>query len=229
MTKKHLKRLNAPKTWDIERKKNKYIRRPNPGAHCFNNGLPLSVVLRDILGVANTEREIRNVLNKSEIFIDCLRRKDPKFIVGLMDIVSIPSLNENFRVIFNSKGKIDAIKIDDRESKLKICKINGKKMHKKGLQINLLDGRNIIIDKKDCKVGDSVLIELPSQNIKEIIKIDRGALAILIGGKNIGTITHIEEIKEDVIKCRTKDTVFETAKKYAFVVGKEKPLIKISE
>lgn len=228
MTKKHLKRLNIPKTWNIKKKGIKYIKRPYPGPHSFNYGMALSVFLRDVLNLANTNREAKHILNNNEVLVDGIRRKDDKFIVGFMDTISIPSTKEYFRVIFDKKGKLIYIKINEKESKLKICKIKGKRMHK-GLQINLSDGRNILTDKKDCKVGDSVLIEFPKQNIKDIIKLDRGSLVFLIGGKHIGSIVNVIEIKDNIMKCKTKDSEFETSKRYAFAIGKEKPLIKVEE
>ena len=146
-----------------------------------------------------------------------------------MDSIAIPSVKAYFRVIFNKKGKIDTIKIDEKESKMKICKINGKIMHKKGLQLNLSDGRNVLADKKECKVGDSVLIEIPKQGIKEIIKFDVGSLVILMGGKNIGKVVVVQEIKDKVMKCKDNDIIFETLKEYAFALGKDKSLVKIEE
>jgi len=228
MSKKHLKRLNTPKTWDIKKKGLKYIKRPSPGAHSFKNGISLSIFLRDILKLAKTNKEVKNILNSNDVIIDGVKRKSEKFIVGFMDIVSIPSIKENFRIVFNKKGKLSFIKINEDESKLKISKIIGKKMHK-GLQINLLDGRNILTDKKECKVGDSVLIEIPKQTIKETIKLEVGSLILLIGGKHIGNTAKIEEIKNNMMKCKNKDITFETSKKYAFVIGRDKPIIKIEE
>ncbi len=228
MTKKHLKRLNIPKTWAVKKKGIKYIKRPLPGPHSFDYGMALSVFLRDVLKIANTNKEAKYIMNNNEVLIDGIRRRDDKFVVGFMDTISIPSTKEYFRVVFNKKGKLDYIKIDEKESKLKICKIKGKRMYK-GLQINLSDGRNILTDKKDCKVGDSVLIEFPKQNIKDVIKLDRGSLVFLIGGKHTGKIANVVEIKDSVMKCSTKEGDFETLKKYAFAIGKEKPLIKVEE
>ena len=229
MSKKHLKRINMPKTWDIQRKSITYIKRPLPGSHGFNYGLALSVVLKDMLKIAKTTKEVKSILNNHDLLVDGIKRKEPKFIAGFLDVVSIPSTKENFRIIFNKKGKLDFIKIDEKESKIKLCKVNGKRMHKKGLQVNLSDGRNILTDKKDIKVGDSVLIGFPKQEIKNILKLEKGALVILISGKHLGTIAKIEEIKDSIMKCKNKDSEFETSKKYAFVIGKDKPLIKVEE
>lgn len=229
MSKKHLKRINAPKTWNIRKKENVFIKRPNPGAHGFKDGMPLSVFLRDILNIAKTNKEIKNILNKNDVLVDSVRRKDPKFIVGFMDSITIPLLKESFRVILNDKGKLDVIKIDDNESKLKICRLNGKTMYSNKIQLNLSDARNILSDKKDLAVGDSVLIDVPGQNIKDALKLDKGSLVILIGGKNIGCIATVEEIKDKIIRCKSGESVFETSKKYAFVVGKNKPVIKVEQ
>jgi len=227
MSKKHLKRINAPKTWNINKKINKYIRRPNPGAHKFEEGMPLSILIKDVLNLAKTHKEVKNILNKNDILVDGIKRREPKFIVGFMDVITVPLLKENFRVIINNKGKLDVIKIDDSEAKLKICRLNGKTMYSKKVQLNLSDGRNILSDKKDMNVGDSILISLPNQEIKDVLKLDRGSLVILMGGKNIGNIASVEEIKDQIMRCRKDEVVFETSKKYAFVVGKDKSIIKV--
>ena len=229
MSKKHLKRLNVPKTWDIKKKEIKYIKRPNPGAHSFNNGMALSTFLKEVMKIAKTEREVRNILTKSELIVDGKRRKDPKHVVGFLDVISIPLTKDIFRVILNKKGKLDYTKIDDKESKLKICKVIGKRSTKKGLQINLSDGKNIFSDKKDIKVGDSILIDFEKKEIKERLELKKDSLVILNKGKHIGKIVNVQEIKDNQMKCKGKDEVFETSKKYAFVVGKDKPLIKIEK
>ena len=227
MSKKHLKRLNTPTTWNIKRKENKYIKRPYPGAHSFNDGMPLSIFLKDLLNFAKTNKEVKNILNKQEVLIDGIKRKDSKFIVGLMDVISLPYLKENFRVILNKKGKLDIIKINESESKLKICKIIGKSVCEGKLQINLFDGRNILAEKKDCKVGDSVLVELPELKIKEIIKLENGSMVLIVDGKKSGKIAVIEDIKDNIMKCRDDEGSFETSKAYAFAIGTDKSLIKI--
>jgi small subunit ribosomal protein S4e len=227
MSKKHLKRLNTPRTWDILKKNYKYIKRPLPGSHCLEEGMPLALFLRDILGLVKTGKEVKNVLNNQEILIDGIRRKEPKFIVGLMDIISILSLKENYRVILDSRGLLNAIKIDDSESKVKLCKVKGKTMYHGKVQLNLSDGRNIFDSSKNYSIGGCVLIEVPSQKIKEFLPLERNCKVLIIGGKKSGKIALVDDIKDDIMKCRTDDGEFETSKRYAFVVGKEKPSIKI--
>ena len=59
MGKDHLKRLAAPKTWGITRKNTKFITKPVPGPHGMQAGMPLSVLIKEILNYAGTTREVK--------------------------------------------------------------------------------------------------------------------------------------------------------------------------
>lgn len=224
---KHISRLAMPKTWQTEKKGMKWITRPLPGPHPIKLGLPLNIVFRDILKYSKTNREVKNILNNQEIFVDGVRRKDPRFIIGLMDTLSIPKIENYFRVLLNKKNKLTLFPIKVAESAIKPCKIIGKKSLKKKIQLNLYDGKNILVEKTDYKVGDTLLIELPSQKIKDHFPLKKGAQIYLTGGKHTGEVGIIEDISVDKIKYKRDKSVFETAKDYAFVIGKEKPIITI--
>jgi len=225
---KHLSRLAMPKTWKIKRKGIKYVTRPLPGAHSFKQGLPLSVLLRDVLKLARTTKEAKNILHNQEVLIDGTRVKENKHIVGFMDIITVPKIKKSFRIIFSKKGKLVALEIKPDEAKFKPCKLVGKKIVRKGkMQLNLYDGKNILADKKEAKVGDTIVLEIPSKKVKDVLKLEKGSTVYLTGGKHIGEIGIVDNIKEDVlIYKRDKDT-YETSKRYAFVIGKDKPIIKI--
>jgi len=51
----------------------------------------------------------------------------------------------------------------------------------------------------------------------------------LIGGTHIGENGIIKDIKGKKLVYKRNKEEFETLKKYAFVIGKEKPVIKLSE
>jgi len=228
--KKHLSRLAMPNSWKTKRKGKKWITRPLPGQHSLELGIPLNLLIRDILSYTKTTKETRYILNNQKVLVDQKRRKDHRFIVGLMDVVSIPKIKENFRLLLDKKGKIIAFSIEDKESKIKPCKVKGKTMLKKEkLQLNLFDGKNIISKQKDINVGDTVLIELPSQKIKDSFKFEEGATIYLTGGKHVGETGTIEKIKDNLITYKRDKNKFETLKKYAFVIGKKKSSIKLPE
>src|SRR3989338_5218463 len=121
MVKNHLKRIAAPRTWKIKRKKTVFVTKPNPGPHSLEYGLHLRLVLNELLNVAKNKKEVNVILNNKNILVDQTIRKDQRFSVGLFDVLSILGINENYRFIFNKKGKLEFIKIKDIESKIKPC------------------------------------------------------------------------------------------------------------
>ena len=216
-------------SWDIKKKNNKFITRPMPGAHSFELGMPLNLIIRDLLKYAKTNREVKKILNNKEVLVDCKIRKDCKFITGFMDTISIPKLKEHYRIILNKKGKLFLLPITEQEAKVKVCKIIGKKLVKGKTQLNLYDSRNVLVDKDDYKVGDSVIIELPGQKIKEHLKLEKGASVFIMGGKKIGIIWTVEDIAGRKIICKQNNTMFEVPFDYIFVVGRNKPSIKLEK
>ena len=228
MGRNHIKRLAAPKTWQIRRKGMNFITKPAPGPHSIDTGMPLSILLKEVLNYANTTKEVKKILNTNEIKIDGKARKDFRFPVGIFDIIEFTNINECFRVVLNRKGKIDLLKINKEESLLKPCKIIGKTIVRGKMQLNLFDGKNILADKNLYKVGDTLLLSLPGQKISKHLKLDKKSAIFLTGGKHIGEIGNVEDIVENkVIYKNNKGDLIETSKKYAFVIGDSKPLIKL--
>lgn len=227
---KHLKRYFAPRAWKIKRKGIKYITKPSPGTHKINMSLPLNVILRDILGYAGSNREVKYILEKKDVTVDGVRRKDFRFPVGLFDVLSLNDINEHFRVILDKKGKIDLIKIGKEESAVKLCKIIGKSVIKGKIQLNLYDGTNIVAQDGSYKVGDVILlVKGKKKEIKEKVSLDKGVLIYLVGGKHTGHTGTVQDIIGNRILYKTEsgDTV-ETLKDYAFPIGKDKPLISLT-
>ncbi len=226
--KNHLKRPIAPKTWNLLRKTDKFVARPHPGAHSFEHGVPLIVLFRDMINTVHNAKEAKYMLTKYSVMVDGRKRKDVKHIIGLMDTVSLPDMKQNFRIILNHEGKLDTVAIDEKESKVKACKITGKKMNGKKIQLTTHDGRTILVDSRDYNTGDTIIIELPSQKVTEHFKLEPKMTVYLVGGKHAGSIGHIENVEKNKLSYKSKDGhVFETLKEYAFVIGKAKPAITI--
>ena len=139
----HLKRISAPKTWSINRKQYTYTIKPSPGPHSAKYSLPLGIILRDVLKYTQTLREAKKLLNNKTVLVDGKRKKDHRLALGLFDVLSFPDLKENWRVIYDLKGRIILNKIKAEESKLKPCKIINKTRLSKNIQLNLHDGKNI--------------------------------------------------------------------------------------
>ncbi|AJF62545.1 MAG: 30S ribosomal protein S4e [archaeon GW2011_AR20] len=228
MAKRHLFALNAPVNWPIKRKEQKWVIRPSPGPHPLKRCLPLNLLFTGILDYARTSREVRKILHDGEIFVDGRSVKNQKFPVGVMDHIGIKSKNENFRLFINSKNKYILKPISKDESKLKLCKIINKKTLKKGTtQLNLYDGKNVIVDKDSYKTGDTVVIDLENNKIVSHLKLEKGVYVYLMGGKYIGNVGRVEKITERKnlqpakISINSDNKNIETLKEYAFVINQD--------
>ena len=100
---RHLKRLAAPKIWQIRRKKFKFITSPVSGPHSAETGMSLGTLLKETLNYANTNREVKKILNTSQVKIDGKIRKDFRFPVGVFDTIEFSNINEHFRVVISKK------------------------------------------------------------------------------------------------------------------------------
>lgn len=226
----HLKRLRAPLTWKTERKTKKWAVAPSPGPHPAERSIPLAIVIRDYLKLAGTAREAKKIISSRDVLVDGKARIDHKFPCGLMDIVSFPKIEEHYRVLIDSRGILRLVKITEEEAKWKLSRIENKTVIKKGkMQLNMHDGRNIIVEEDDYKTGDVLKISIPEQEIIEKIPMKKGYVALIIGGTHAGEISEIEEImitmspSPNIVKLKE----FSTIKQYVFSVGKDKPMIEL--
>jgi small subunit ribosomal protein S4e len=218
-----IKRIAAPKWWPIEKKTKKFVIKPR-GPYLKDLSLPLLVLIRDVLKIAENEREASKIIKKGEILIDGRKRKDPKFGVGLFNTIEIPSMKKAYRAV-PKKGLI-FIEISEKEAKLKICKIINKKSLKgKKNQINLNDGRNILTN-ENYSTQDSLLIEVPEQKIIDHIKFAENSTCVIFKGKNAGKIGKIKTIEKDRVLIGDEKTI-EVPKNFVIMVGREGPLIKL--
>jgi small subunit ribosomal protein S4e len=225
--KKHLKSLNVPVSWVIGKKENTFVTKPNPGK-AYDLSMPLSLVFKNLLKYCKTMKEIKTLLRDKEIIVDGKRRKEPKYSLGVMDVLSIPVTHEKYRMMLNISKKLTLVPIDEKEAMFKLCKVTGKKVLKEGkFQLNLSDGRNILADKDKAKIGDTLVLGLPSQEIKEVLEFIKGSYAFMMDGKHTGFHGVIEEITPELVTIATKETKFLTPVSTVFIIGKEKPIIKM--
>ncbi len=228
--KSHLKRLAAPKAWQIQRKGIRFITKQTPGPHKIEMSMPLSVILKEVLNYAGTSKEVKKILNSNDVKIDGKTRRDFRFPIGLFDTIEFANINECFRIILNRQGKLDLVKINHDECKLKPCKITGKTMVNGKLQLNLYDGKNVLVGKNDYNVGDTILFSVDDNKISKRLKLEKKSTIFLTGGKHIGEVGNVEDIAQNkIIYKDDKGDLIETLKDYAFVIGEGKPVITIGQ
>ncbi|MBM4240123.1 MAG: 30S ribosomal protein S4e [Euryarchaeota archaeon] len=233
-SRKHLKRYKAPEHWPIHPKEFKWAVKPSPGPHSIEGSLPLLIIVRDILKVADNAREAKRIINDGEIRVDGRVRKDFKFPVGFMDVIEIPKSEKVYRVLSDEKGRLILHPIVKENKEFKLCRVEDKTTIRGGkIQLNLHDGRNCLVE-DEFGTGDVVILKVPEQEVTDNIKFDEGTLGIITGGKHIGELGKIKEINvtessmPNTVLIETDDKkTFLTLKDYVFVIGKEEPVISL--
>lgn len=230
---KHMKRLTAPTSWPISRKTQVWVTKPAPGPHPNRKSMPLLTIVRDLAGYCDTAREARRIIGARKIFVDGKPARDYKLPVGLFDVISIPETKENFRLLLDRRGKFRLMRITPDEAKWKLVRIEKKTTIKGGVaQLNLHDGRNILLKKDMMKTGDTLKISIPDQKVLGTYEFKEGNLAYLIGGSHIGQLGTIQKI--EITRSPKPNHVifkedFSTVKNYVFMVGKETAEISLPE
>jgi len=230
-----IKRLLAPKFWRVEKKASKWVVVPSPGPHKKFESIPLQIVLRDLLKLAETAKEAKTAIKRGDILVDGKIQKDHRFPAGLMDTIAIPKAKKYFRVTLDANG-LKLLEIPEKEAGVKLCRINGKTTVRKGkTQLNLHDGRSILVGKSGYSTGDSIVIELPSQKIVGHVKMEEGSIGLVTSGKNSGRLAKIKKIiivrgrEPNKTICEIEGKAVEAMKDHIFVVGEKKPLVTVGE
>lgn len=200
----HLKREQSPKNWPIERKGTTYLVRPRG---YIEQGVPVLIIIRDMLKLAKDRRETKKALNAKQVLLDNRVVFDDRDNALLFDVITIlpgkGSGNEkNYRVIMGKNKKFALEEISSSEANHKISKIINKRTLKgKRMQINLSDGRNFISNEK-CKVNDSVVVNLKERKLEKCIPLRKDAKAIIFAGKHAGESGAIKDIDEENHKVK---------------------------
>lgn len=232
---RQLKRYAMPRVIKVPKKLHTWVIRAAAGPHPAEASVPLGVILRDYLHLARNSREIRSILSRGMVQVDGKVRRDAKFPVGFMDVLSIPLLKKSFRCSLNERGQLVLNEIKEEEG-VKLCRVKKKSVVRgKKIQLTFHDGRNLVGDYKDVKPGDTLKIYLSDGRVLEHLRMRAGATAFVTGGKNIGKVGRIKEIK--VIKGSQYNTAvleaggerFEAPVDYVFVIGEEKPATEMGE
>lgn len=237
MAGKHLKRLNAPRAVQLHRKEFKWTYKVTAGPHPHQRSIPLALVVRDYLTLCDTGREARRIIGAGLITVDGVPQKNHKHPVGLMDVVAVPATKQSYRVVIDRHARLQLVPIAADEARWKLSLVQNKSTIPGGkTQLNLHDGRNILLAKNDYKTGDALKIELPTQKVLGVHKLATGTLGLVIDGAHAGTIAPIKavEVKKGpypnmVVLNNDQGGEFRTIKGYVFPVGEKSSDVKLPE
>lgn len=225
----HMKRLAMPRAWGIPKKTHVWATKQNAGGHSVEDSMPVTIVLRDMLKVCDTAREAHKIVANRDVFVNGKKVKDPKMPVGIMDVITIPKTGTYCRMLLNNKGKLTVVSIPEPNSHWIMCKVRGKTIVSGGkFQLNLSGGRNVLLNANAYHTGDSVKLNLDSNEIIGGYPLAEGAVALVTAGRHSGKILTVKEyieVKNPKSNIVTFQSGEETVKDNVFVIGTGKPEI----
>jgi small subunit ribosomal protein S4e len=218
-------------SWPIARKTKKWVAKTSPGPHSSQESIPLVTVIRDMLKLVDNAREAKRVLYEGKVLVDGKVQKDYKLPVGIFDVISIPLLDQQYRMLKDARGMF-YLSLLEPGTVRKLARIENKTILKgKRQQLNLSDGSNKL-DEGEFKVGDSLVLSIPEKNIEDRIEFKVGNLAMVVGGKHAGQTGKIKEIitvksSQPNRVIISGDEEFETIEDYVYMIGEDQPVIKL--
>eukprot|EP00567_Pseudictyota_dubia_P012892 CAMPEP_0197458638 /NCGR_PEP_ID=MMETSP1175-20131217/49229_1 /TAXON_ID=1003142 /ORGANISM="Triceratium dubium, Strain CCMP147" /LENGTH=258 /DNA_ID=CAMNT_0042993323 /DNA_START=24 /DNA_END=800 /DNA_ORIENTATION=- len=225
--KKHLKRLHAPKNWMLDKLGGIWAPKPSAGPHKSRESLPLVIILRNRLKYALTKRETNLICMQKLVKVDGKVRTDLRFPTGFQDVVTMEKSNDQFRVMYDSKGRFALHPLNDREAKFKLCRITKQAFTSKAIPyIVTHDGRTIRYHDPIIKKGDTVKLDIETGKVIDVIKFEVGNLVMITHGRNtgrVGVMYHRDRHPGSFDICHIRDAEgneFATRIANVFVIGK---------
>lgn len=222
----HQKRLSAPSSWPIERKSYVFTVSPQAGPH-GEEGVPLVVLLRDVVEYVENAKEARYALENDSVVINGEPADDIRTPIGMFDIVAFPEMDEYYRVFPGEGGRLSLTSIDEDAATTKLAKITDKTQIKGGeTQLNLHNGDNLLVEDDVYSTDDSVVVDVETDEIVDHFVFDEGRAVTAVDGKHSGEVGKLVEIRitegsspNTIVAERDDGTTFETVEEYVFVIG----------
>ncbi|CCQ34058.1 30S ribosomal protein S4e [Halorhabdus tiamatea SARL4B] len=222
----HQKRLSVPNSWPIERKTETFTVKADAGPH-GEAGVPLLIVLRDVLGYVDSRKEARFALDQDQVLINGDPESDETRPVGMFDILAFTEREEFYRVFPGEGGRLALTPIDEDSAQSKLGKIVQKQFVPGGdLQLTLHDGETLLVSEDAPYEGnDSIVVENDSEEVIAHFEYEEGALVTAVDGQHAGEIGTIEEIQvtpgsaENNVRIDREDgSIIETIEEYVVVI-----------
>jgi small subunit ribosomal protein S4e len=222
----HQKRLSVPKSWPVERKEETFTIKAGAGPH-GESGVPLLIVMRDVLGYADSKKEAQYALNHDSVLVNGDAVSDVRRPIGMFDILAFPQREEYYRVFPGEGGRLALTPIDEDAAQSRLGKIVRKQQVAGGdFQLTLHDGVNIrVADGSEYSTDDSLVIDNESKEIVAHFPYEEGALVTAIAGTHAGEIGHVTDITVTAGSGTNAVTVeqedgdgFETIEQYVVVI-----------
>jgi small subunit ribosomal protein S4e len=196
----HQTRAKVSKKIPIARKGTQYVARARSD---LQNSVPVVIAVRDMLKLARTAREVRELIKQKSLKINGRDVKDYRDSIKLFGIFEA---GETYILTLTSHGKFAFEKTKSKERPCKV--INKKILNGNKVQLNFHDGSNVLSSDKKIKTQDTLFLD-SKNNLTKHISFEKGKDCIIINGKYLGSKGKIERIEENKIIVKLKENGIE--------------------
>jgi small subunit ribosomal protein S4e len=192
---RHQKRLSVPNSWPVERKEQTFTVKADAGPH-GEAGVPLLILLRDVLGYVDSKKEARYALGQDSVLVNGTAVNDEERPIGMFDILAFAEREEFYRVFPDEGGRLSLTPIDADAAGSRLGKVVGKQQVPGGeTQLTLHDGATLLTDDESITRNDSIVISNDDNSVVAHFPYEEGALVTAVDGEHAGEIGEIEQIQ----------------------------------
>jgi len=221
---RHQKRLSVPNSWPVERKEQTYTVKAGAGPH-GEEGVPLLIVLRDVLGYVDSKKEARYALEQDSVLVNGKALSDEQRPIGMFDILTFAEREEFYRVFPGEGGRLALTEIDADAAGSRLGKVVTKQQVAGGdTQLTLHDGATLIANDDTITQNDSVVVSNDDKSVVAHFSYEEGALVTAVDGEHAGEIGTVDEIQVTTgsspnnVLVEQDDGRFETIEAYVVVI-----------
>src|SRR5207247_8589703 len=110
----------------------------------------------------------------------------------LTDLLTWSGTKPHHRMLVNTRGRMSLVGTEAGDATGKLCRVEDKTTVRGGkTQINLHDGRNLVLPKDSYKTGTTVKMNVPGQKVVEHYELSKGAPVLVTAGQHVGEIAHV--------------------------------------
>ncbi|MEF8884391.1 MAG: 30S ribosomal protein S4e [Haloarculaceae archaeon] len=220
----HQKRLSVPKSWPVERKTETFTVKADAGPH-GEAGVPLLIVLRDVLGYVDTRKEARYALEQDSVLINGKAVSDEERPVGMFDILAFTERDEFYRVFPGQGGRLSLTPIDEESAGSKLGKVVTKQYVPGGdVQLTLHDGQTLVVADESYDTADSLIVDNETDEVVAHFEYEEGALVTAVSGEHAGEVGRVDAIQvtpgsaDNIVQVEQDQGGFETVEDYVVVI-----------
>ena len=221
---RHQKRLSVPNSWPVERKEQTYTVKAGAGPH-GEDGVPVLIVLRDVLGYVDSKKEARYALEQDSVLVNGKALSDEQRPIGMFDILAFTEREEFYRVFPGEGGRLALTEIDADAAGSRLGKVTTKRQVAGGdTQLTLHDGTTLIANDDTITQNDSVVVSNDDKSVVAHFSYEEGALVTAVDGEHAGEIGTVDEIQVTTgsspnnVLVEQEDGRFETIEAYVVVI-----------